>query len=188
MRRIGLAVCALAIVVAACGDSDDAETATTEEAATATTEAPATTATPTTAAPTTAAPTTTAAAADTSEAPAASEGAVEVELIEWSVAAPTEIAAGTVEFSVTNGGEFNHEFVLIKGDGYASLPTNEIGTVQEDQLEDGQFIARIPAFAGGTTETITLDLEPGNYVILCNIEFGPNSHAGAGQTLDVTVG
>ena len=108
-------------------------------------------------------------------------------MAEWSVTAPTELAAGSVEFSVTNTGEFQHEFVIIRGDGYASLPTNDLGTVQEDELEDGQFIARIDPFAAGESQSITVDLEAGNYVILCNIEFGPNSHAGAGQTLDVTV-
>jgi hypothetical protein len=77
--------------------------------------------------------------------------------------------------------------MIISGDGHDSLPTNELGTVQEDQLEDGQIIGRIDTFDPGETNSLTVDLEPGNYVILCNIEFGPNSHAGNGQTLDVTV-
>lgn len=173
MKRMGMVLIALAALLAACGDSDD--TATTEAAADAT-EAPATTAAPTTEAT----PATTEAAVP--------EGAVEVTMMEWSVDAPTELQAGTIDFVVTNGGEFPHEFVIIRGDGYASLPTNELGTVQEAELEDGAFIVRVDAFGGGETNTVSVDLEAGNYVILCNIEFGPNSHAGNGQTLDVSVG
>jgi uncharacterized cupredoxin-like copper-binding protein len=108
--------------------------------------------------------------------------------VEWELSAPVEYAAGATTFNATNGGEFPHEFVVIAGDGYASLPQAENGEVIEDELAPGALIGRTDRFEPGESMSLTVDLEPGNYVLLCNIAVGPNSHAGAGQTLDVTVG
>ena len=63
--------------------------------------------------------------------------AVAVSLVEWAVEAPTEYAAGDVTFSATNNGNFPHEFVVIQGEGYESLPLAEGGAVIEDELPTG---------------------------------------------------
>jgi hypothetical protein len=97
--------------------------------------------------------------------------------------------AGEVTFEVVNdaGSEFNHEFAIIAADSYEELPKLENGAVDEDALAEGQFLGRTEVLEPGQAETITFDLEPGTYLFICNINFGPNSHAANGQMLTATV-
>lgn len=113
--------------------------------------------------------------------------AVAASLVEWAIDAPTEYAAGTISFNATNNGSFPHEFVVIRGDGYESLPLTDSGGVIEEELPEGDLIARTPRIGGGSTEELTVDLEPGTYVLVCNLGGGSNSHAGQGQNLDIVV-
>lgn len=117
----------------------------------------------------------------------AAEGPVAVSMVEWEIDAPTEYPAGDVTFSATNDGNFPHEFVVIRGDGYESLPLDEGGAVIEDDLPPGALIDRTERVSSGSSADLTVTLEAGNYVLLCNLGGGANSHAGRGQTLDVTV-
>jgi hypothetical protein len=107
---------------------------------------------------------------------------------EWLIEAPADLAAGEVTFAIQNDGSFPHEFVVIAGDGYESLPLASNGAVLEDELPAGALIDRTDRIQGGLAGSLTVDLESGNYVLLCNIVAGPTSHAGRGQFLDVTVG
>jgi len=192
MRRIALAIVALAIMTAACGggDSDGADGAASsadDAAATATSSVATTAAAPaSTAAPDTAAPDT--AADEQSGTIDGGASAVEVNLVEWAIEAPTQLPAGTVEFAMVNGGDVPHQLTVIRADSYASLPVNARGTVLVDELEPGQLVAANEPFLGGESASMTVELEPGSYVLVCNIEVGPSSHAGNGQVLDVTVG
>lgn len=113
--------------------------------------------------------------------------AVVATLMEWSIDAPTEYAAGDVTFTATNDGNFPHEFVVIRGDGYESLPLAEGGAIIEEELPDGALIDRTDRLSGGSSADLTVTLEPGNYVLVCNLGGGANSHAGQGQNLDITV-
>jgi azurin len=108
-------------------------------------------------------------------------------LVEWAIDAPTEYAAGPITFTASNDGSFPHEFVVIRGDGYDSLPLAEGGAVIEDDLAEGDLIARTSRIGGGSTEELTVDLESGSYVLLCNLGGGGASHAGRGQHLDIVV-
>jgi len=119
-------------------------------------------------------------------------GAVAYELDEFEFAGPASVPAGAVTFELTNVGQANHEMVVIKAETFDELPTNEHGTVVVDELPDGAFIGEIGRFPGeGTTCAGQFDLEPGRYVLVCNIEFqnGPQvvSHAGRGMHLDIDV-
>lgn len=181
--RILSAALAVALLGACGGDDDSADT----------TAAPSSTAAPTTAAPTTLPADTTAAdttAADTTTADTTATGtgnAVGIDLAEWTLTPAGEIIAGTNDFTVTNSGEFPHQFMIIKGDGYTTLPLTTSGAVDEAALAPDALLGSTDRITPGATATISFDLEPGNYVLLCNIAVGPNSHAAAGQTLDITV-
>jgi hypothetical protein len=201
----------LGLSIAACGGSDSSESdavdvaesvvleSVVEEAADSTeapapvTEAPVpvTQAPPVTeAAPATEAPPVTEAAPVT-EAPPVTEpgGSAEVvaaSMVEWSIDAPTEYAAGEITFAATNNGSFPHEFVVIEGESYESLPRAEGGAVIEDELPTGALIGRTSKIGGGSVEDLTVTLGPGNYVLLCNLG-GGNSHAARGQRLEITV-
>jgi len=92
---------------------------------------------------------------------------VSVQLKEWSVTPSLEqVTDGKVKFTVTNDGSIPHEFVIIKSD----LPPNGLpvkdGKVVEDEVN---LVDEIEAFAAKTTESITLDLSPGKYLLICNI-------------------
>ena len=138
MRRLIVLIVALGLVAAACGSSDDsseqADTPSTTEGtdAPSTTQGPGLTLPPVTNPTVTAAPTTE--PPDTGGAPAASP--IAVQLAEWSVVAPTNIAAGTVEFGVENLGVFSHEFAIARGDSYETLPQLDNGAVDEQSLGD----------------------------------------------------
>ena len=123
------------------------------------------------------------------EAPAeeAAASAATASLFEWAIDAPTEYAAGPITFTASNDGSFPHELVVIRGAGYDSLPLADGGAVIEDELADGDLIARTGRLGGGSTEELTVDLAPGTYVLVCNLGGGSSSHAGQGQNLDIVV-
>jgi hypothetical protein len=170
------------VLLAACGGDDSADTTAAAEP----TAAPADTA----AAPETSVAVETSAAIPdtTSAAGGTTAGPVTVDLAEWSLTIDKDLTAGTVEFVVNNVGQFPHELAVVKGDSYATLPLSANGAVDEAALEAGALIGRSERINGGQSTTVSFDLEAGNYVLLCNIAVGPNSHAAAGQVLDVTVG
>lgn len=117
----------------------------------------------------------------------AATAGVDVALSEWAISAPAEYSAGEVTFNASNGGNFPHELVVIAGEGYEALPLAEGGAVIEDDLPTGALLGRTGRLGGGATEALTVTLAPGNYVLVCNLGGGNNSHAGQGQRLDITV-
>ncbi len=92
---------------------------------------------------------------------------VAVSLTEWTVTAVvSEVSEGKTKFAVTNDGTVPHEFVIVKSD----LPPQDLpmegGKVVESQVN---ILDEIEPFGAGTTESITLDLTPGKYMLICNI-------------------
>jgi hypothetical protein len=123
------------------------------------------------------APTTASTSSSASPEPASN---VAVSLSEWSVGAPASAPAGSVTFTITNHGpDETHELVIIQTDLTPSdLPTNRDGAVKDERLTpaggyvyppgiDGAF--QIQNIAVGDTQTPTLDLGAGSYVLICNI-------------------
>jgi uncharacterized cupredoxin-like copper-binding protein len=78
--------------------------------------------------------------------------------------------AGEITFHVTNDGpEDVHEFVVIKTDlAPGDLPTDETGSVDEEG-EGMEVMGEVEDLAIDASEDLTLTLEAGNYVLLCNI-------------------
>jgi uncharacterized cupredoxin-like copper-binding protein len=123
----------------------------------------------------------------------ASGGTVEVTLQEFAVGVePAEVAAGPVTFEVTNNGpEDVHEFVVISTDlDPTALPTDKDGAVEEDGkgMEVVDEIEDIPV---DDSQTLTVDLEAGPYVLICNIvqeeEAGLEAHYSEGMRAGFTV-
>jgi len=117
--------------------------------------------------------------------------AIDVALAEWSVTPSSASAtAGDVTFSVTNNGEEPHEFLVIRTDlAPDALPTDDDGKVPEEEID---LIDEIEPFAAGTTEEITLNLDAGSYVLICNIVElvpgeEPESHYVQGMRTSFTV-
>jgi len=192
-RRLLAVLVGLALFTISCsGDDGDTGSSDSTESETGSTDASSSTGQATT---TTAAPTTSEAATGSSDAgtddSAGDETAadtVSVELGEWFVDMPTTLDAGTISFSLSNAGENPHAFAVVKGTSYEELPQLDNGAVDTDALGADFLGSTDDNVAPGGTGEVTFDLEPGDYVFFCPIQFGPNSHAAAGQVLSVTVG
>jgi len=116
---------------------------------------------------------------------------VAVTLQEFAVGAtPASAPAGSITFEATNNGpEDVHEIVVIKTDlAPDALPTNADGSVNEvgEGIEPIDEIEDIPV---GETQDLTVDLEAGNYVLICNIyeEAEQESHYQEGMRTAFTV-
>jgi uncharacterized cupredoxin-like copper-binding protein len=93
------------------------------------------------------------------------------------------VKAGKVTFKVTNTSDnLVHEFVVAKTDkAIDALPYDEAEKeVSEDAME---VVSEIEDIEPGKSGTMTLDLEPGSYLMLCN----KTGHFKAGMVHTLTV-
>lgn len=75
-------------------------------------------------------------------------------------------APGEVTFQVKNAGELPHEFVVIRTNkDAAELPIEDVKVI-ERRLD---IVARTEHIAAGEQATLTTQLEPGHYVLICNL-------------------
>ncbi len=110
-----------------------------------------------------------ASATATTPAPtAAPRSDVAVTLKDFGVAAaPASVPAGKVTFAVQNSGPSPHEFLIVKSDVTpGSLPQVNQKIVDEKQV---QVVGKAEAFDGGSKRELTAELQPGRYVLLCNV-------------------
>jgi uncharacterized cupredoxin-like copper-binding protein len=158
LRAAALALASLSLVLAACGAG-----------------APALTFNPVAVGPTAApsvAPT-----AETIQAPT-------IALSEWKVVTASTIKAGTVKFTITNGGTIPHELLVFKSDlSAAAYPTDPAGDIIEEGggvslTSDGENID--PA----GTQTRSIKLAAGTYLFVCNIP--GHFHSGMFSVVTVT--
>ena len=78
---------------------------------------------------------------------------------------PASVPAGKVTFVVKNSGTIEHEMVVLKTDeAVDGLAVDAEGKVSEDTS-----IGEVPEFAADTTDSVTLDVTAGKYVLVCNI-------------------
>jgi len=122
--------------------------------------------------------TATATATATSGTMESSATRVDATLADFSVAVdPASVPAGEVRFCVKNTGATMHEFVIVKSDlDPASLPVygendtpaegHVVGDVDEDQITSEGEIEDIEP---GATKDANFTLEPGKYVLICNL-------------------
>jgi uncharacterized cupredoxin-like copper-binding protein len=111
-------------------------------------------------------------------------GAIQVEESDFEIAVePASTGAGEVTFEVTNSGPSVHNFRLVETDlAPDALPyDDETFQVDESQLD---ILATTTEFPSGETETVTAQLEPGDYVIFCNVA----AHYESGMHAAFTVG
>ncbi|WP_324273695.1 cupredoxin domain-containing protein [Blastococcus brunescens] len=98
-------------------------------------------------------------------APAAEGDVQTVTAVEedFSISVDAEtLSAGEIEIEVRNEGSASHDLVI---------------------EQDGEDIARTAVIEPGASETLTVTLEPGEYVFYCSIA----NHRGMGMELPVTV-
>ncbi len=88
-----------------------------------------------------------------------------VQLKEFSVTpSASTVQSGAVTFSVTNTGKIEHEFVIIRtSDAPGALP------VHGAKASEAGHVDEIGGIVPGTTGSLTVDLTPGHYVLICNL-------------------
>jgi uncharacterized cupredoxin-like copper-binding protein len=108
---------------------------------------------------------------DDDEPEAGNEGAVTATLADYSIALGSKSApAGDVIFDVTNEADQIHEFVVLKTDlAEDALPTDDAGDVNEAGDPGIELIGEIEDIEGGTSQSLTLGLDAGSYVLICNL-------------------
>jgi uncharacterized cupredoxin-like copper-binding protein len=119
-------------------------------------------------------------------------GTIDATVKEWQIGlSSTSINAGAVTFKIKNDGDKEHEFVVRKTDlQSAALPLNADGEVSEDAPEltavgDPSEVAEIAS--GSSDRTLTVTLQPGHYVIFCNLHVEDLLHYQKGMHVDLTV-
>jgi uncharacterized cupredoxin-like copper-binding protein len=89
---------------------------------------------------------------------------------EWAIGTSAhEALAGDVKFTIENQGTIPHEFIIVKTD----FPLGKIPLGPDNRFdEEGEGLSvpgEISEWNPGTTGTVTLKLDAGNYQLLCNI-------------------
>jgi uncharacterized cupredoxin-like copper-binding protein len=120
--------------------------------------------------------------------PTSTAGAVTVQLKEFSITpSTTSIPAGKVIFNPENVGGVIHEMVIIRTDDAPdALPTEKDGTANED-AKGLTGIDEVEDIAPGAAGSLTVDLTPGSYVMICNILDNGNAHYSLGMRAGFTV-
>jgi HmuY protein len=96
---------------------------------------------------------------------------IAVDLNEWAISTDKNtVPAGPVNFNITNSGPADaHEFVIIKTDlGVKNLPVDINGKVDENAAGI-TIIGELENISVNADAKTTFQLEPGNYVLICNI-------------------
>jgi uncharacterized cupredoxin-like copper-binding protein len=114
----------------------------------------------------------------TTQAAAAANGSVAVTENEMNVVpAATSAKAGKVTFAVNNAGQLPHEMVVIKTDKKADALGS--GT----KVPETGSIGETGDIAPGKTKSVSFNLKPGHYALICNIP----GHYAAGMHADFNV-
>jgi uncharacterized cupredoxin-like copper-binding protein len=109
---------------------------------------------------------------------------VAVDEHEWQIGlAQSSLPAGEVTFNINNTGEKDHEFVIVKTD----LAQDQLPVADDEVNEDDPALTHIDELediaAGTSGNTLTVDLDPGTYVVFCNL----TAHYGKGMHSTFTV-
>lgn len=118
--------------------------------------------------------------ADPSDAGGGTSNTVRGFVTEWSVSVDAGSAmAGEVNFTIANEGSIGHEFLVVKTDiEVGKIPLD--GDHFPEPAEGLEVIDEIGEFPQGTTESLTLMLEPGKYQLVCNLpgHYAAGMHTG----------
>jgi uncharacterized cupredoxin-like copper-binding protein len=78
------------------------------------------------------------------------------------------VPAGKVTFVVVNQDKVNHEAVVLKTDKAPGSLVMLSGESKVDEAASGENVGEVEVEAG-TTGSVTIELAPGKYVLMCNV-------------------
>ncbi|MGH2671470.1 MAG: hypothetical protein ACRDHC_00680 [Actinomycetota bacterium] len=118
----------------------------------------------------------------TADGGTAADNTVSATLADYSITLDSSSApAGDLTFEVTNDAGQVHEFVVLKTDlAQDALPTDDAGDVDEAGDPGIELVDEIEDIEGGATPTLSVTLDPGSYVLICNLpgHYALGMHAG----------
>jgi len=94
-------------------------------------------------------------------------------------ASTATVKAGDVTFVLQNVGTIEHELVVLKTD----TPFDQLAIDGEDRVDEADSVGEVAETAAGVTDSVVLNLTPGNYVLVCNI----GGHYRLGMRIALTV-
>ena len=111
------------------------------------------------------------------------DGGIEATLSDFEIDLDeTSAPAGSVTFDIENEGPSVHEFVVFETDlAPDALPTDDNGDVAEG--DDFAPVDEVEDIEEDEKSSLTMELEPGSYVIICNVP----GHYRQGMHVAVTV-
>ena len=115
-------------------------------------------------------------------------GDLDVVLDEYSVVTDLDtLPEGPIKFDIKNAGDVQHELLIVRSDiPGAELPTKDDGSF--DEGAGGVDVEReIDDIEAGDKTSRSYELDPGNYVLLCNIVDGETSHYALGMWTQLTI-
>jgi uncharacterized cupredoxin-like copper-binding protein len=93
-------------------------------------------------------------------------------------------AAGPITFNIQNTGEQTHEFVVVKTDLAADkLPMDGDSPEVDEDASSLTAVDEVEDIAAGTSGKLDVTLQPGHYVVFCNVP----GHYQLGMHTDFTV-
>jgi cytochrome c oxidase subunit 2 len=104
---------------------------------------------------------------------------------EWGITlSAAKHVAGSIEFNLTNEGTMPHEFLVVRSDKTAKQLLDEV-RAETNRLDEATLdvIDEQAEWEPNTPGMVTVTLEPGNYVVLCNIA----GHYAQGMYADLVV-
>ena len=94
----------------------------------------------------------------------------------------SSVAPGSVTFNLLNAATQTHDFKVIATELAAdALPVDEDNFVADESQLD--IVGEAADIAGGGTDVLTVELEAGSYVLICNIA----THYTSGMSVAFTV-
>jgi uncharacterized cupredoxin-like copper-binding protein len=106
---------------------------------------------------------------------------VAVTMEDFSLAAtPGTSSAGDITFAIQNDGPSVHEFAIVRTDDAPDALPVENGLIPEGQID---IVDEVEDIAPSTNASLSSNLEPGSYVLVCNLP----AHYEAGMYAAFTV-
>ncbi|HEX6461540.1 MAG TPA: hypothetical protein VF032_21700 [Thermoleophilaceae bacterium] len=102
---------------------------------------------------------------------------------DFHISAPSTLPAGNVRLHVDNQGPDQHELLVARVGGNATLPLRRDGlTVDEERIQAAE-VGTLEPGAPGARRELNLRLSPGRYVLFCNM----SGHYLGGMHADLVV-
>jgi uncharacterized cupredoxin-like copper-binding protein len=113
--------------------------------------------------------------------PSTSGDGIAVTLRDFSIEPATATApSGSVAFAIANDGPSVHEFEVLATDTAPDAIPVDSGVAQ---TEPSEIVDEVEDIAPGTSANLAVDLDPGSYIIICNVA----GHYEAGMHVGFTV-